>query len=225
MTSSNAGVRKNAPRIPNEDWEKWKDFIRTHFLLLDQDMATIVGALRNGGLEVTKSQLETRLKKWGYRKNGGRTVWRFADNKIRKRKEAGKQSLVILSGRRLAPEEVDAKVKRSMAVTWMPDSHLQPAEPEPQSPGDDLPICHRDGVPSLWKSKKRPKTIVWTLMAQLVGRTLRTMLGSERISMSLAVTRSVDRLAAGFDSVLPESYPGENLQRSAVIAGGSHSER
>jgi hypothetical protein len=59
-----------------------------------------------------KSQYENRFKRWGFRKNGHATEWKFIRRKIGVRKEAGKESAVYLKGRLLSESTVRRETSR-----------------------------------------------------------------------------------------------------------------
>lgn len=56
---------------------------------------------------------------------------------------------------------------------------------------------------------------------QAVRTSLRIAIGSEEMALQLLARKSVDRLAAEFDWVMPEAYPDENLHRATVLASGA----
>ncbi len=58
-------------------------------------------------MDCSKNKLQYKLKSWGIRRNLDEKTWKFIDHRIKKRDMQGKRSLVIRSGVRLAPEEVE----------------------------------------------------------------------------------------------------------------------
>ncbi|KAI0900225.1 ankyrin repeat-containing domain protein [Annulohypoxylon nitens] len=75
--------------------------------------------------------------------------------------------------------------------------------------------------------KRRPinpsvnPTGAWTAFQNLARRSIEIVIGSEELSRLLSINRSVDRIAAYFDSMLPPTYPGENLRRAIALSGES----
>ncbi|RDW57723.1 hypothetical protein BP5796_12524 [Coleophoma crateriformis] len=63
------------------------------------------------------------------------------------------------------------------------------------------------------------------VLFHLTRCTMNIMVGSEGLTMSLIASRSIDRMAAYFNKVIPEVYTDDNVQRSAILVNGSHSER
>ncbi len=55
----------------------------------------------------------------------------------------------------------------------------------------------------------------------LVQKSLAITLGSEKMATQFFVQKSIDRIAAHFDLIIPESFPDENVQRVVILAGGS----
>lgn len=64
----------------------------------------------------------------------------------------------------------------------------------------------------------------WTAFKTLSRRSMEIVIGSEELSRFLLINRSVDRLAAYFDDMLPPTYPGENLRRAIALSGGAQYE-
>lgn len=57
-----------------------------------------------------------------------------------------------------------------------------------------------------------------------VRRSLSIAMGSEEMARQLVAWRSIDQIAARFDLIMPESYPGDNLLRATVLVGGRPSD-
>ncbi len=64
-----------------------------------------------------KAQLETKLRKWGLRKNIPRELWCWVEHAFQDRAAAGKKSLAILSGRRLDDRKVKNEIRRNSLPT------------------------------------------------------------------------------------------------------------
>lgn len=64
----------------------------------------------------SKAQLEYKLKIWEFRKKvpkkSGEAFWQYVGHRVAKRKKEGKESDVILNGRRLDPSKVEKETNR-----------------------------------------------------------------------------------------------------------------
>jgi len=58
----------------------------------------------------------------------------------------------------------------------------------------------------------------------IVRRSLISLIGSEEMALQLFRRRSVDCIAARFDSAIPETYCDENINRASILVGGRSSE-
>ena len=85
-----------------------------------------------------------------------------------------------------------------------------------------LQVVQRPHVVALSNSQK--SRLLPTIFQQVVRRCLSITIGCEEMAMQLLARKSVDRLAAQFDMVLPQAYPDENLRRATTLAGGSVAE-
>ncbi|KAH6649365.1 hypothetical protein F5144DRAFT_3859 [Chaetomium tenue] len=90
---------------------------------------------------------------------------------------------------------------------------------EPDATHQLLQIMQRPNVVSLSKSQK--STLLPPVFEQIVRRSLGITVRSEEMALQLLAQKSVDRLAAQFDMVLPQAHPDENLRRATTLAGGS----
>ncbi|EAQ91914.1 predicted protein [Chaetomium globosum CBS 148.51] len=90
---------------------------------------------------------------------------------------------------------------------------------EPEATRELLQIVQRPDVVSLSTSQK--STLLPAVFEQMIRRSLGVALRSEGMAIQLLARKSVDRLAARFDMVLPQAYPDENLRRATTFAGGS----
>ncbi|KAH8897121.1 ankyrin, partial [Thozetella sp. PMI_491] len=126
MTSIARGQKLRAAQLHKEDWETLKPFIRTRYLIQNKELDQILAELHERGLSVTKSQLEFKLKSWGFRKKLSPEIWRHVERVIQARLEDLKETAVILAGRRLPNEKVEYETRRNRLVTWRPVSTKSP---------------------------------------------------------------------------------------------------
>ena len=90
---------------------------------------------------------------------------------------------------------------------------------EPEASQQLLQIVRRPDATVISKSLK--ERLLPSVFKEVVRMSLSIAIGSEQMALQLVARKSVDRLAAQFDLVLPHAYPDENLQRATVLAGGS----
>lgn len=133
------------PSIPSEEeWLVHKPAIRQLFLVKGKSLEQLVVELQRRGLAATlvslpllrsripksmlitnlfsfrsnrNSQLERKLKQWGFKKNLSREAWISVGHRIRKRKDQGKASGVSVSGVRLKPSAIQKGASRYQEIT------------------------------------------------------------------------------------------------------------
>ncbi|KAH6842396.1 hypothetical protein B0I37DRAFT_196622 [Chaetomium sp. MPI-CAGE-AT-0009] len=89
----------------------------------------------------------------------------------------------------------------------------------PEATRQLLQIVQRPDVVVLSNPEK--SRLLAPVLERIVRGCLGITIGSEQMAMQLLARKSVDRLAAQFDMVLPQAYPDENLRRATTLAGGS----
>ncbi|KAI1778010.1 ankyrin [Hypoxylon cercidicola] len=98
----------------------------------------------------------------------------------------------LLRGLRLLPES-----ETGMELTVSPTQHSRPR-----------------------KKRRLNVSSAWTAFEGLVRRSMEIVIGSEELTQTLLLRRSVDRIADHFDQVMPTTYPNENLTRAMVLSDG-----
>lgn len=68
---------------------------------------------------IRQKQLEYRLNDWGFRKKLSPDIWRSVRSIIQARAAELKESVVILSGRRLPVEKVDGVTERHQVLSLL----------------------------------------------------------------------------------------------------------
>ncbi|KAG4267243.1 hypothetical protein FPRO04_04855 [Fusarium proliferatum] len=101
MNLQKSQVMGPRPSIHEEQWLQYKEIIRYQFLVRNMSLKELVRFLSCMGFTVTSFQLQFKLKAWGILKKMDKPTWQYIDRKINKRKAQGKDTDVILSGRRL----------------------------------------------------------------------------------------------------------------------------
>ncbi|SCV57763.1 uncharacterized protein FFB14_15310 [Fusarium fujikuroi] len=187
---------------------------------------------------VTKSQLEYRLKKWNISKNIDRDSWRHIDQTISKRKRDGKDSDVLLCGKRVKQSTIEKETNRhrdtSITAHRLPEGHVQSV-----ALSDEIIICTPQAYlnefewpESLPWFKLRSKLQEWLSYTQLHITTSepresildfltsKILLCGHKFGQS-QVRRLVPRLAMNLHMGMPEYFPGEHLQTAQIIATGT----
>ncbi|KAF2704054.1 ankyrin [Pleomassaria siparia CBS 279.74] len=104
------------PRLPGEEWEDHKAEIRRLYLEEDRKLEGDDGVmdimLRKHKFGPTKSQFETKFKKWGFIKHAKKTEWQILGQVLAERKLQGKVTDVYLRGERMKPTKVRKQTRR-----------------------------------------------------------------------------------------------------------------
>ncbi|KAF5576725.1 Sex-determining fem-1 [Fusarium pseudoanthophilum] len=185
-----------------------------------------------------KSQLEYRLKKWNILKNIDRDSWKHIDKTITKRKLEGKESDVLLSGKRVKRSTIEKETNRHrntiIAAQNLPGSRAQPT-----ASSDQIIIC----TPQPYINEfEWPETLPWfkfrSKLQEWLSYTKLHRIASEQrepvldllMSKILLVRHELDhiqashlvpRLAMNLAIGMPEYFPGEHLQTAQIIATGT----
>ncbi|KAG4253239.1 hypothetical protein FPRO03_07199 [Fusarium proliferatum] len=145
------------PSIHEEQWLQYKEIIRYQFLVRNMSLKELVSFLSCMGFTVTSFQLQFKLKAWGILKKMDKPTWQYIDRKINKRKAQGKDTDVILSGRRLKRSAISKAITDHGAkdiFTQMAQARSPP--PSPVNPC--LTICT---PPSLRMEYEWPVSLPW----------------------------------------------------------------
>ncbi|KAM5369404.1 hypothetical protein ACJZ2D_009018 [Fusarium nematophilum] len=229
-------MAQRRPRLTEEQWLQHKPFIRQHFLTEDRSLKDLITLLQTQGLQVTKAQVEYKLKQWTMSKNIDGAAWKSIGHVITKRKLQGKDSEVIHSGKRLKQSTVDKETERHRDVRFVARFE---ASPPPLSPAStQIVICT---PPSLPMEFEWPDTLPW-LKFQDVFRgwtstspqkqsLQSTMMRPGEISPldilaskilpkyeELDTNVHLSKLAARIGMTMPEFHSGEHLQTVQLLA-------
>ncbi|KAI0888704.1 ankyrin [Annulohypoxylon maeteangense] len=68
--------------------------------------------------------------------------------------------------------------------------------------------------------RRTNRSAAWTAFENLTRRSMEIVIGSEELSQVLIADRSIDRIAAYFNDVIPPTYLDENVRRAIVLSGG-----
>ncbi|KAF5698554.1 ankyrin repeat-containing protein [Fusarium globosum] len=185
-----------------------------------------------------KSQLEYRLKKWNISKNIDRDSWRYIDQTINKRKREGKESDVILCGKRVKQSTIEKETNRHRDIST-PAQNLSGNRVQSAASSDQIIICtpqpyvnEFEWPETLPWFKFRCKLQEWLSYTQLyrVKSDLRGPVIDLLTSKIFLIAHNFDRgqrshlipkLAMSLVMGLPEYFPGEHLQTAQIIATGT----
>ncbi|CCT76134.1 uncharacterized protein FFB20_15648 [Fusarium fujikuroi] len=221
------------------EWLRNYQLIRNLYLsdMSLNDLVYWLGIFEN--FTVTKSQLEYRLKKWNISKNIDRDSWRHIDKTINKRKQEGKESDVLLCGKRVKQSTVEKETNRhrdtSITAQRLPEGHIQSV-----ALSDEIIICTPQAYlnefewpESLPWFKFRSKLQEWLSYIQLhrttgeprglamnLLRTSRMLLLGHKSDQS-QLSHLIPKLAMNLVMGMPEYFPGEHLQTAQMIATGT----
>lgn len=93
------------------------------------------------------------------------------------------------------------------------------ASPSIEHSEDSMSLYARHGQAKLTKSAL--SMLMQTAVVQLTCCTMKGLMSSEKLSISLIATKNTDWFAAQFSKVIPESYADENLQIATTIVSGN----
>ncbi|KAI1086012.1 hypothetical protein F5B19DRAFT_498761 [Rostrohypoxylon terebratum] len=120
-------VPRNNRGVSDEEWDSWIDFIFNEYIVKDRGLHETLKTLQQRNHNVTETQLRANLTKWGFQKNLKPKTWLYINKTMQERASEGKDSVAILSGKRLLPEAVRKKVNRNREVTmaiWLVNTTL-----------------------------------------------------------------------------------------------------
>ncbi|KAF4456840.1 ankyrin repeat [Fusarium albosuccineum] len=120
---SNAVATK---RIPEQEWARHESTIRQLYLENDKGLQDVMEHMASScGFYASKSQYETRFKKWGIAKNRKRVEWKVVAQHVEHRKAAGKKSDVFINGALVS----EARVQREMTrIGYRPSRGLSSSD-------------------------------------------------------------------------------------------------
>ncbi|KAJ3561254.1 hypothetical protein NPX13_g9020 [Xylaria arbuscula] len=221
-----------------EQWLRHQALIHRLYIVEEKPLRHIVDELRGLGFIVTPSQLEYKVKKWNFKRNISKETWVEIDHCIRKRKREGKDSEVILCGKRLKLETVEKETDR-----YRDRSIFAQFKSEPNG---SLMITTNTQVsvstpPSFSVEIEWPSTLPWFRFPQsemkiMLKRHLGITRGAQKIQREAlipvlfhqgmtgpmnTVQFGASKLAAVIGAWMPESYPQESLRRVHSFVNGS----
>ncbi|GAW16552.1 hypothetical protein ANO14919_059830 [Xylariales sp. No.14919] len=223
-------------KLSDQQWDDYKALIREWYIVKDRSLKEVHNKLKEQGLDATTHQLETKIKKWKFLKNIGKETWIHIDHHITKRKRDGKESEVILSGKRIKPETVRretdrygdrsilAKIalERNSSLPPLTDWQVAVCTPQPITMEFEWPIT----LPWLrFSSRELPMTLEACKPFPLESRNaassdLVSAILPEALRTEMAHI-GVSKLAAIIGRSMPETYPQESIQHAQNLLSRS----
>ncbi|KAK1589777.1 uncharacterized protein LY79DRAFT_688494 [Colletotrichum navitas] len=122
----------------DEGWERFQPEIRRLYLTEDKSLKDLLTILSMSyGFRPSKAQLEWKLTQWRMTKKMITSEWKYVHHRIRRRRAAGKESRVYLSGVQLRDATIEkARVRHCYETALeksMGDLSLIIRTPSPQS--------------------------------------------------------------------------------------------
>ncbi|KAI1172386.1 ankyrin repeat-containing domain protein [Nemania sp. FL0916] len=227
-------------RPSEEQWLRHRALIRLWYLVDELPLDTVIFQLGLLGFEITKSQLEHKLKTWKFRKNLNEKTWQNIGRCISQRTKRGKETEVIVCGRRLKRATVEKETYRHLCLSdqfapeqpllsgFSTDTQVSVCTPQPISVEFDWPAT----LPWFRFPMKELRIVLSGHVRKgsnhgpiypgaLILAMPRRMFQLEgNISQS-----SISKLANIIGISMPESYPEENLQRAQCLSSTLREER
>ncbi|KAI1694521.1 ankyrin repeats (3 copies) domain-containing protein [Ditylenchus destructor] len=164
-------------------------------LQFDTELIPLRYVSQRSRLLVGKSQLEYRLKKWKILKYIDCDSWKYIDQTINKRKREGKESDVLLCGKRVKQSTIEKQTNHHR---------------DERSPAQNLSGL---SYTQLQKMTSEHRASVLNLL------TSKILLVDHEFDQSQA-SHLIPRLAMNLVMGMPEYFPGEHLQTAQTIATG-----
>ncbi|KAI0112183.1 ankyrin repeat-containing domain protein [Nemania sp. FL0031] len=228
-------MSRKISKLSDQQWDDHKALIRKWYLVDDNSLEEVRSKLENNDLDATTHQIQTKIKKWKFRKNIDKKTWISIDHRITKRKRDGKESEVIFCGKRMKPETVTRETDRHGDRSTLAQLALQRNSSLPPLTDCLVAVCTPQPINMEFEW---PATLPWLGFS---SRELPMMLkvckpftlesqnasSSELVSAILPEAPRTDmahigvsKLAAIIGRSMPETYPQENLQRAQNLLIG-----
>ncbi|KAI0972289.1 ankyrin repeat-containing domain protein [Xylaria arbuscula] len=144
--------------MASHDWEFHKNEISYLYLLEKLSLKDVSARMRDKhNFDKKKHQYEYQFKKWRFKKNSHRDVWRYVGHGVQKREMLGKKSEITLFGMPLPPEKVRKEVQRYTTIPTADD--FSRGVLSPMSPGSDIVQIRTPSTPDF--HHKWPETLPW----------------------------------------------------------------
>ncbi|KAH0426825.1 hypothetical protein CcaCcLH18_10105 [Colletotrichum camelliae] len=231
-------------RLTDAEWNRHKPYIRR--MIIDQNVSQEEARqrLKDGGVLVTKAQLEYKLKIWGFRKKAPKeksnVIWQFIGHRVEKRKQQQKASDVLLNGQLVDPAKVRKEINRHQPTSLV---RLNRAGMSPKTPESTEVIIRTPAstpMLSLWPSclpwlqfqRILPLSFVVPQLSKVVDHTPIHYAAKRNIALLDSLShvigdsniKNISSLAAGLNILMPETYQGENRGRARLLLHGSAKE-
>ncbi|KAI0872175.1 hypothetical protein GGS24DRAFT_508997 [Hypoxylon argillaceum] len=214
-------------------WDACKGVIRRLYLQQKLPVESVLQYLQEHGLNISKAQLEYKLRQWKFRQNMTQEAWNYVLHEISRRERVGKKSDVILCGVKLRPEVVRKETQRNRPLPRLGRSQPSPS-PKPPS---NLPLMFRNQFQEI-EYKNLSSSILYSgsPLSLLPARNIDVIDALCRYAaLPSRITKLVPsdvwnqqclpKISAYMGLVIPEVREGENLARADILVSGSSSEK
>ncbi|KAF0325213.1 hypothetical protein GQ607_007540 [Colletotrichum asianum] len=229
-------------RLTDAEWLQHKPSIRR--MIIDQNLSQdeTRQQLKDGGIEVTKAQLEYKLKIWGFRKKVAKeksdAIWQFIGHRVEKRTRQHKASDVFLNGQLVDPAKARKEISRHRPnyLLKLKQAGMSPKTPESTEVIIRTPASIPDVSP-LWPSClpwfhfQRSLSFSWGLSklsvasgnapTHIITRAERPFLHSISHVQGSSNKQDPSRLAVEISLIMPEAHKDENATRAQTLLHGS----
>ncbi|KAF3805442.1 hypothetical protein GCG54_00002787 [Colletotrichum gloeosporioides] len=233
-------------RLTDAEWLQHKPSIRR--MIIDQNLTQdeTRQQLKDGGIEVTKAQLEYKLKIWGFRKKAPKeksdAIWQFIAHRVEKRKRQQKASDVFLNGQRVDPAKARKEINRHRPTSLVklkqgrswnePENARVIGGNHSHSGVNPRYITFVAKLPPMVSLRAQSSPLVaWGLSTlsvasgnaptQIVIRAERPFLHSISHVQGGLNKQDPSRLAVEIGLIMPEAHRDENATRAQVLLHGS----
>ncbi|KAK5657151.1 hypothetical protein OQA88_3208 [Cercophora sp. LCS_1] len=213
------------PPILDADWEKHKAEIWRLYILDEVPQKNLLDEIRKLGLFATKSQLQYKLNRWGFKRNIDEPTWQKIDREIKKRKRDGKESEVIHNYKRLKPAKIAKETNRHR--DWACFKGTTPGPLFSLIPNRSASHHFHPGCVFYGVHVATHPSLATVSVGVFIPHVLETQLQvafqgvlSQPIRDAVSKAESgISKLASVIGIVMPESRPGEHLCRAGALVG------
>ncbi|KAF2792453.1 hypothetical protein K505DRAFT_246622 [Melanomma pulvis-pyrius CBS 109.77] len=119
--------RVTAPRIAHSLWEHHRSTIERLFMVEERTLEGKDGVIdtmkRDHDFWASKSQYESRLKKWGMRKKITEKEWRAILLRVQRRANEGRQTEIVFNGMVLSEQRITRELARRSSSNMNKNDH------------------------------------------------------------------------------------------------------
>ncbi|CZR68340.1 uncharacterized protein PAC_18239 [Phialocephala subalpina] len=118
-TSPGASIILNTRKIPEAEWQLYKEEIGVLYLKENKTREEVMAVMeKTHGFQASKAQYIRRLDKWGFKKYSSNEKWQFISRRLQKRSLEGKESDTFINGELLSLKKVKKEIVRHSLPSW-----------------------------------------------------------------------------------------------------------